>query len=195
LFPVEQGCDGVAMTTVQAIQVRDIDEEIGYGILLEKMRKIKTGCAYALEEPNREHAFKLLNDCVKNGYSKKFSGHKVYTRMKPSILNELNIFKKEDTRWFTSNLDKNETCLSPTDLPKISSTMLEDIKGEKAIFVEGVEYLAFQNGFEAMLRLKEYVYDHISGSKAAIIWNYDPLAFDQKQARLFKKNSKDVHEL
>jgi len=180
---------------LSAVKPKKIDEETGYGILLEKMRKIEPGSMYALEEPNREYAFKLLNDCVKNGYRKKFSGHRVYTRMKPSILSELNIFKKEDTRWFTSNLDKNETCLNPTDLPKISSSMLEDIKGKRAIFVEGVEYIACHNGFDALLRLKEYIYDHISGSAAAVIWNYDPLAFDQSHARLFKKNSTDVLEL
>lgn len=178
-----------------AAKPRNIDEEIAYGALLESMRRIEAGGSYVLEEKNREYAFKLWNDCIKNGFRKKFSGHAVYSRVKPSILNELNVFKKEDTRWFTSNMDRNETCLSPTNLPKISSMLTEDIKSKKAVLVEGVEYLAFQNGFEAMLRLKDYLDDHIAGSGAAVIWNYDPLAFDKKQARIFKKYMTDVSQL
>jgi len=183
------------VAALSAVKPRDIDEETGYGILLEKMRKIEAGGAYALEEPNREYAFKLLNDCIKNGFRKKFSGHAVYSRVKPSTLAALNIFKKEDTRWFTTNRDTSEMCFNPTDIPAISASLMENITGKKAVLVEGVEYLVTQNGFTKIHNLKEYMYDHISGSGAAIIWNYDPLAFDQRQARLFKKNSKDVRDL
>jgi len=180
---------------LSAVKPKRIDEEAGYGILLEKMRKIEAGGAYALEEPSREYAFKLLNDCVKNGFRKKFSGYAVYSRVKPSTLAALNIFKKENTCWFTTNRDTSEKCFNPTDIPAISASLMENIKGEKAVLVEGVEYLVTQNGFTKINNLKEYVYDHISGSKAAIIWNYDPHAFESEQLHLLRRCSLDVRNL
>ncbi|MEM5814769.1 MAG: hypothetical protein QXD77_03045, partial [Candidatus Aenigmatarchaeota archaeon] len=141
------------MSTVPAVNARHIDEENGYGELLEKMRKIKPGGAYVLEEPSRDYAFKLWNDCVKNGFRKKFSGHAVYSRVKPSILEVLNVFGRKDTRWFTTNRNESEICINPTDTPAIAKALLGDVESKKAVLVEGVEYLDTQNGFEKVLNL------------------------------------------
>lgn len=77
--------------------------------------------------------------------------------------------------------------ISPHNLPDISYKITDFIADRRAgvILIEGLEYLATQNGFATVLRLLQFVYDRISGSTVTMIVSLNPLAFGLK----------DVHQL
>lgn len=118
--------------------------------------KLKDGNFYVVKEERNEKSFKLFSELLKEGYN-----GLVFTRTYPREIRKVFKIEKPMIIWLsfiTENLcvlpEYNESCISPTNIAGITSIVNDFFaeEGKKALIIDGVEYLIFQNGFQSVLK-------------------------------------------
>ncbi len=89
-----------------------------------------------------------------------------------------------DVVWLTRQAEKGVACASPTDLVGLTTTIHRHLEGgNAAIVVEGLEYLASQNGFPAVLRFVQTIHEKVVTKDSYLIVSANPEAFKEADYR------------
>lgn len=140
------------------------------------LSSLSRGCIYLVEEERLARASQLFLEAVRGKRGL------VVTRLPLEGLDQGDALSNYPN--FRLGLVGNDLhVISPHNVPDISYKITDFIEDRRAgiILIEGLEYLATQNGFATVLRLLQFVYDKVSGSNCIILVSLNPLAFTQKE--------------
>ena len=133
--------------------------------VVEAGRAIQPGHCYLVEEDRPDHAFTLLTAAAKGG-----GRALLITRSNPRRVREKHDVDEARILWLTERESSNVETITPS-LERIIYVIEEFMKegGRGAIMIDGIEYLASSNSFDAVLKFTRRLIDHTSESQFTLL--------------------------
>ena len=150
------------------------DTRKGRGIDLQK------GYCYLVKEAKPLVSSKLFED---------FTAHSqglYVTRMHPPRLKEMLNLRDSLVIWLSQTPGKNNC--DPTALSSLTKYLFTVLKEKGIVLLDGLEYLAIQNGFDHTLKFVEQVNEFTMQHKGVVLMPINPYAFSQKDLALLERN-------
>ena len=143
----------------------ELEQARGEARVAEAGRGIAPGHCYLVEEDRPEHAFSLL------GAATAGEGRGLLiTRSNPRRVREKHRLEAGRVLWLTERESSSVETIPPS-LERIIHEIEEFMKagGRGAVMLDGVEYLASSNSFDAVLKFLRRLVDHISESQFVLL--------------------------
>ena len=131
----------------------------------EAGRGIQPGHSYLVEEDRPEHAFSLLGGAA-SGEGRGL----LITRSNPRRIREKHHLEDGRVLWLTERESSTVETIPPS-LERIIYEIEEFMKtgGRGAVMIDGIEYLASSNSFDAVLKFLRRLVDHTSESQFVLL--------------------------
>jgi hypothetical protein len=119
----------------------------------------------------------------------------IITRRYPEWLKQEFEIPDLDIYWLSMNF-AHLNYISPNNLPRLINVIISFLENnpDGVIMLEGVEYLASQNGYQSTIRFLQYLRDRVSLTSGLILISMDPLAFPIKEVHQIKREGSVVDE-
>jgi len=156
------------------IEAGDVD----LGLEAPTLGALRGRGSYLVREARGEQVFALLSDLTT-----KEQRPLCISRTHPK---DLAAYGLEPTScvWLTRQSEKGITCASPTDLVGLTTAIHRHLEGgNAAVVVEGLEYLASQNGFPAILRFVQAIHEKVVTRDSYLLMSANPDAFKEADYR------------
>ncbi|HEV8595285.1 MAG TPA: DUF835 domain-containing protein [Thermoplasmata archaeon] len=163
--------------------VQDMDRKIeagdvDLGIEAPTLGALRGRGSYLVREARGEQVFALLQ-----GLTAKEARPLCISRTHPKELAAIGL-RAENCVWLTRQSEKEITCASPTDLVALTTAIHRHVEGgNAAVVIEGLEYLASQNGFPAVLRFVQAIHEKVVSGDSYLLMSADPDAFKEADYR------------
>lgn len=164
--------------TVQDMGRRIEAGEVDVGIEAPTLGAMRGRGSYVVREARGERVFALLQ-----GLTAKNARPLCISRMHPKDLAAFGL-EPANCVWLTRQSEKGFVCASPTDLVGLTTAIHRHLEGGNgAVVVEGLEYLATQNGFPAVLRFVQAVHEKVVSRDSYLLVSANPEAFKEADYR------------
>ncbi len=109
-----------------------------------------------------------------------------FTRRHPREVRAETALQQTPLVWLTNSQEPDIPCINGQSLARISSTIGEFLEQTKdgVIYIEGINYLVSQSGFESVLNLVQLVNDRVMTSDDRVILSVNPAALEARQLAL-----------
>ena len=77
--------------------------------------------------------------------------------------------------------------ISPESLKQTASLVSEFARRRSIIYMEGIEYLMANNGFDAVKTLLDHLSDIVTVSGAVLVYSVDPDILEEKEKALLER--------
>jgi len=164
--------------SVEAIDRRIESGEVDLGIKAPTLGALRGRGSYLVREERGEQVFALLRELTA-----KEARPLCISRTHPKDLGAFDL-EPASCVWLTRQPEKGLACASPTDLVGLTTTIHRHTEGgSAAIVVEGLEYLATQNGFAAVLRFVQGIHEKVVSRDSYLLMSANPEAFKEADYR------------
>jgi hypothetical protein len=116
------------------------------------------------------------------------------TRQNPTKIREKYGLEKTPIVWLTGGDDpRGEITMKPDNLTGLGATLGKFITGTESglVLIDGLEYLMTRNGFEAVLKMVQFLNDKIMQSDCVVLLCMDPLTLDDRQHNILKTETQE----
>ncbi|WP_424358377.1 DUF835 domain-containing protein [Methanocella sp. MCL-LM] len=116
------------------------------------------------------------------------------SRQNPKKIREKYGLEKTPIVWLTGGDDPGgEITMKPDNLTGLGATLGKFLAGTSngLVLIDGVEYLMTRNGFEAVLKLVQFLNDKIMQSDCVVILCMDPLTLEERQYNLLRTETQE----
>ncbi|HKW43882.1 MAG TPA: DUF835 domain-containing protein, partial [Thermoplasmata archaeon] len=146
-------------------------------------RELEPGRSYLIEEDRPAEAFRLFAKFLGGS-----GGGLVITRTNPKRVRESFDLPAEKILWLTDREGSSEETIAPV-LERIVYE-IEDFMSKKprgAVVLDGIEYLASNNSFDAVLKFVRRLLDHMSESRYAFIISLGPATIKDQELKTLER--------
>jgi len=138
---------------------------------------------YLIESMEHEEAMALFTDHITHGHQ-----GLCITRHNPEILRTKYDIKKTPFIWLTTNVLKEEACISPSQITKLSQSIVSFLEEAQKgiILLMGLEYLISQTSFKSAINLIYLLNDKIMAGDDILLVNINPDALDNQELNILR---------
>ncbi len=147
------------------------------------------GNIYLFDRRNGNQCMEVFADQVKHNIQ-----GLCITRQNPVKIREKYGLEKTPILWLTGGDDpRGEITMKPDNLTGLGATLGKFIVGTKngLVLIDGLEYLMTRNGFEAVLKLVQFLNDRIMPSDCVVILCMDPLTLEERQYNILRTETQE----
>ena len=146
---------------------------------------------YVFKDARPDWAMGVFADLVKHGHH----GFMV-TRILPETIRKTYGLQETPIKWLTSEIGE-PYMVHPKNLDPIGLMILDFmLRAEKSvILLQGLEYLASHNGFEALLLVVDKLKDRVAMNDSRLILTFDPKAFSDREVALLEQATMDMDQV
>lgn len=167
------------------------DEVAGVGATAE-VERVEPGMTYIIKDRNMDHPITVLKGELADG-----AAGLCILRTPPAVVKKrfaIDCSMIWLTKTETAPADdevKRIEAVSPTDLPKLTTTIKSFLSEEKrgVIVLEGLEYLVTQNDFKSVLKFVTTIKDQVFLAKGVLLIPFDPTVFDAKDLKALEREA------
>lgn len=165
--------------SVEAMDRRIEAGEIDLGLQAPSLGALRGRGSYLVREARGEKVFALLQ-----GLTAKGARPLCISRTHPKDLTDAHGLDAANVVWLSRQPEKGVTSTSPTDLVGLTTAIHRHLEGGgAAVAVEGLEYLASQNGFPAVLRFLQAIHEKVVLRDSYLLISANPDAFKEADYR------------
>jgi hypothetical protein len=152
--------------------------EVDLGMEAPTLGQLRGRGSYVVREAKGETVFALLADITAKG-----ARPLCISRTHPKDLAAFGL-QASDIVWLSRQESQGVRSASPTDLVGLTSAIHRHLEGgNAAVVVEGLEYLASQNGFAAILRFVQAIHEKVVTKDSYLLMSANPGAFKETDYR------------
>ena len=147
------------------------------------------GSIYLFDRRNGNQCMEVFADQVKHNIQ-----GLCITRQNPVKIREKYGLEKTPILWLTGGEDsRGEITMKPDNLTGLGATLGKFIVGAKngLVLIDGLEYLMTRNGFEAVMKLIQFLNDRIMPSDCVVILCMDPLTLEERQYNILRTETQE----
>ncbi len=140
---------------------------------------------YLSKDGRGERAYEVFADLVHHGKE-----GLLITRRQPADLRQRYHLQRTPILWLTLNSFKGETCLAPTEVPRLHVAVGEFLERAKSsvVLLDGLEYLVTNNTFPTALKLVQLLSDKVMLHDSRLLVTLAPEGFEPKELALLERD-------
>ncbi len=171
----------VTIDNVEDVLQQYMEKELGSNESLK--RQFKAGRSYIIEEETKlSEGLRMVDESFP--IEKKY----VISRMNPDQIRSDYDLKNSDLIWLTDKSSESKETIPP-NLESLSWTLEEKIKesATDVVFIDGIEYLISNNGFDSTLQFIRRIVDIVSETDTVLLVVVNPKALENRQINMLER--------
>lgn len=182
------------------VTLKDLSEIAGLKIAPHMEKAVETAQLYSFEKggiylfdrSKGNQGWEAFADQVKHNVQ-----GLCLTRQNPKKIREQYGLEKTPIIWLTGTDDpQGEITMKADNLTSLTATIIKFISGTKhgLVLIDGMEYLVTRNGFEAVLKVINFLNDKVMQSDCTVICCLDPMTLEDRQHRMLLTEMQDFYK-
>ncbi len=145
--------------------------------------------SYLVKEQKPVMSFNIFKEMIDEGVN-----GLCITRNNPTEVRDKYGFESIPIIWLTRNRIKDEKCIDPSNITRLSVEISKFIAGmdRGSVLLEGLEYLISYNDYPLILRFLQLLNDKIMLGNSCMIVPLNPLILQENQLQMLEREMKSL---
>ena len=152
-------------------------------------RKLQEGCLTIVHEKRAEMSYAIVRQMTNDGLPCMIIG-----REPPERIHSIRGIRIDDENviWLTNLVGRR--CVNPTHLSSVLNSLTKFLDSNSAgiLFIDGIEYLITNNGFDQVLKFMNKIEDMIITSGISFLITIDPRTLDAQNLALIERGAESI---